>query len=123
MNLLKLSYQIGGYYDIVLGLGILLFYKILFPIFSLSIPGELLYVQVTGLFLLAVGFYFLYTANNAQEYIFIGLGSIFVRFVFAILVLLRIQEVELGFKILATSDTLIGLLILFPIIKIKYLSK
>ncbi len=119
MKLLEFSYKLGGYYDIVLGLGILFLYKTLFPIFSLPIPDELLYVQVTALFLLAVGFYLLFTAKNAENYLFVGVGSIFVRFVFAILVLIRIQEVALGFKILAIADTLIGLLILYPTLKIK----
>ncbi len=123
MNLLKFSYLLGGYYDIVLGIGILFLYKFLFPIFLLPIPDEILFIQVIALFLLAIGFYLLYTSNKAEDFIFVGIGSIFVRFVFAILVLIKITEVDTGFIILATTDTITGLVILYPILKIKYFNK
>ena len=81
MNFLKIAYLIGGYYDILLSMGLLFLNGVLFPIFDLPIPSELIFVQVLGLFLLVIGVFLIYTADNAKDYYFVGLGSAFVRII------------------------------------------
>ena len=84
---LQFSYLIAGIYDLILGF-VLLFFDLFNQFFDYMRPIPFLFVQVTGLFLLAIGYYLVISYKNASNVLFIGFGSLIVRIVFYRLVLL-----------------------------------
>ncbi len=117
---LKRVYIIGGVYDLVLGISILFFPDTLTAIFAVNKPDNMVFVYLTGLFLILVGYFLIYAAiNDATKYIVIGMGSVLIRFSYAliIVVIFFIEGVESLYLLTALTDTLTGLMILIPILK------
>lgn len=115
---IRLGFFIGGIYDVLLGLGVILIPDLLMSLFQLSKPEPMIFVYSSGLFLLAVGYYLLYACfHDTHNYLFIGFGSSVVRlgFGFIILFLWLTEGIELAYILIAFTDTLTGLLILLPI--------
>ena len=95
VKFIKLGYLIGGIYDIIFGLGIIIFPELLISFFQLTKPNIMIFVYVSGLFLLVVGYFLLYACfHDVREYLFIGFGSSMVRFAFALIVILEMKRVR-----------------------------
>ena len=119
-KLLQWAFWIGGLYDIGVGLTALVFADLLIPLLGIANPMPRIWVQLSGLFLLAVGYMLVVAARQgASQYIFIGVGSVFVRFGYAAVVLLTLLTtgIELAYILGALTDALTGLLILVAIWK------
>ncbi|MFX1533534.1 MAG: hypothetical protein ACFFDI_04800 [Promethearchaeota archaeon] len=115
---LKAAFIIGGIYDIILGISSLFFTNFLATLFSVSIPDPLIFPQVTGIFLIVVGYFLIYASQDARKLVFIGMGSCIIRFSFALIVLLTwfTQGIEVFYLLLGITDTLTGFLILLPLL-------
>jgi hypothetical protein len=111
------AYLIGGYYDLILGFALLLSSRQLVKIFNIEMVINI-FNELTGLFLLAIGFLLVVYAKNAMDSPFIGLSSVFVRFSFVILVILYsvFSKIHYLFIVFALTDFLTGLMILIPIV-------
>ena len=117
MNILKISYQIGGLYDLFLGTGILFFRNYLLTFLHQTIPNIPQIVDALGLFLIAYGFLLLDESRKDDLRLNIGLTSAIVRIVFFCIVIfyIMVSKVEILYIIFAVTDLLTGLFIIFGI--------
>lgn len=117
MNYLKISYQIGGSYDALLGIGLLFLRNYLLTFLHETIPNVAPIADALGLFLIAYGYLLLDESRKNDPRISIGLSSAVVRIIFFFLVMyyLFFSTVELLYIILSCTDLLTGLFILFGI--------
>ncbi len=123
---IRIGYFIGGIYDIILGLGVIIVPDLLISIFQINKPNTMVFVYSSGLFLLVVGYYLLYACfHDVTNYLFIGFGSSMVRLAFALIVLLLwlTEGIEAAYILIAFTDTLTGVLILLPIIATNGISR
>jgi hypothetical protein len=63
---LKVSFLLGGIYNLLSGIILLLFWDSLFSFFEIQIPNPI-FIQITALFLLVVGYSLVYAAQNPRE--------------------------------------------------------
>ena len=117
MNIFKISYQIGGLYDLLLGFGVLFLRNYVLSYFHQTIPNIPQIVDALGLFLVAYGFLLLDESRRNDPRFTIGLSSAIVRIVFFLLIILYtfISKVEILYILFALTDLLTGLIILFGI--------
>ena len=118
---LKIGFLIGGIYDLLLGIGVLFFSDLMVDFFGIKKPDNMIFVYISGLFLILVGYLLIYTANrNVEDFLFIGLGSCIIRFsYFLIVVLIWLTDgIEIIYVLVGCTDALTGLLILIPILLI-----
>ncbi len=120
-NFLKISYVIGGVYDVLLGIGVLFFRNFLLTFIHESIPNVAQISDALGLFLIAYGYLLLDESQKSDPRINIGLTSALVRIIFFLSVVYYavFYTVELLYIILASTDLLTGLLILYGIYTFK----
>ncbi|MHA2169225.1 MAG: hypothetical protein ACXAB7_04970 [Candidatus Kariarchaeaceae archaeon] len=116
-SFLSKAFIIGGIYDLILGFPLLLFYKRLQDLFNVDEPEPNIFIPITALFLLAVGYLLLYTAPQAESYVFVGISSAFVRIGFAITVFvtLLIDDIHWIFVFFAITDILTATLLIYPV--------
>ncbi len=118
-RILKIAFFIGGFYDLILGVGVLFFSDLLVRFFRLSKPDNMIFVQLTGLFLIFAGYCLLYSAYfDVLKMTFTGLGMVIVRFSYFIISLIGVinQELELAYLLIGFSDAIMALVLLIPII-------
>ena len=118
---LKIGFLIGGIYDLLLGIGVLFFSDLMENFLGIKKPDNMIFVYISGLFLILVGYILIYTANrNVEDFLFIGLGSCIIRFsYFLIVVFIWLTDgVEIIYVLLGCTDALTGLFILIPILLI-----
>lgn len=122
MNFLKISYQIGGAYDTILGLGILFLRNYLLTFLHQKIPVVPQIADALGLFLIAYGFLLIDESRKSDTRFNVGFSSAVVRIIFFILVVLYLvfSSVELLYIVLSCTDLLTGLFLLYGISSVKY---
>lgn len=115
---LKIAFLIGGIYDILLGITLLTMPVGVAQLFGVSPPTDIIFVQVTALFLIFVGYYLLYAIQDVRKMAFIGYGSSFVRLGYAVIVILGVinQTVETGYLMVAMTDTITAIILLVPLL-------
>lgn len=115
---IKLIFLIAGVYDIILGIGSLFLTESLSNFFNTPIPYPLLYPQVIGLFLLALGYMLIFAAKDIKKFAFIGFASLFVRYSFVLIILLTSmsQTVDFIYFVIAFTDFLTGTLLLISLL-------
>jgi hypothetical protein len=118
---LKIGFLIGGIYDLLFGIGVLFFSDLMEDFLRIKKPDNMIFVYISGLFLILVGYILIYTANrNVEDFIFIGLGSCIIRFSYFLIVVFiwLIDGIEIIYVLVGCTDALTGLLILIPILLI-----
>lgn len=117
LNFLKLSYQIGGTYDFLLGVGVLLLRNYVLNFLHQKIPNVPQIADALGLFLIAYGVLLLDESRRSDMRINIGLTSAVVRLIFFISILLYLVFSSVGilYVIFACTDLLTGLFICYGI--------
>ncbi len=121
VKFIKIGFLIGGIYDLLLGIGVLFFSDLMVDFFGIAKPDNMIFVYISGLFLILVGYILIYTANrNVEDFIFIGLGSCIIRFsYFLIVVFIWLTDgIEIIYVLVGCTDALTGLLILIPTLSI-----
>ncbi|MFX0150950.1 MAG: hypothetical protein ACFFAJ_09230 [Candidatus Hodarchaeota archaeon] len=116
-RLLKLAFLIGGIYDLILGIGVIFFSDLLVTLFNLTKPNNMLFVHLTGIFLIIMGYFQIYALQDVQKLAFIGFGAIIVRFCYAFIVFFSSFTIgiEQAYLLTALTDILTGLLLLIPL--------
>ncbi|MFX0086726.1 MAG: hypothetical protein ACFFAU_13725 [Candidatus Hodarchaeota archaeon] len=118
-RILKIAFFTGGFYDLILGVGVLFFSDPLILFFSLNKPNNMIFVHLTGLFLIFAGYCLIYSAHfDVLKMTFIGLGMVILRFSYFIISLIGIldQELELAYLLVGFSDAIMALVLLIPIL-------
>ena len=125
VHYLKYAYIIGGIYDLLLGIALLFFNNLFISLFSIERPVPIIFAQTTALFLIATGYFLLYSSQDPAHFIFVGLGSIFVRFSYSLIVLESwvIGSVEPIYLLFAFTDSLTGIIIAVPLFLTKNINK
>lgn len=115
---LAIAFVIGGIYDIMLGIGLVFFVDLLSEILDEPKPEPLIFAQVSGLFLIVIGYFLLYAAQNPRKLAFIGAGSVIARISYAIIVLSTwiLDEISAIYLFFGLADTLTALLILLALL-------
>ncbi len=116
---IKFGFLIGGVYDLLFGFGVLFFSDLMVNILGIKKPDNMIFVYISGLFLILVGYILIYTANRkVEDFLFIGLGSCIIRLsYFLIVVLIWLTDgIEIVYVLVGCTDALTGLLILIPIL-------
>ena len=126
---LKLAYVVGGVYDLILGIDLLFFPDLVIDLLnSLSItitkPTNMIFVQISSLFLMAVGYYLVYAAySEPVKFAFIGSISAFIRFGYAFIIIMNITGgIELGYIFTAITDSLTGIILLSALLMTEGIS-
>ncbi|MHA1513633.1 MAG: hypothetical protein ACTSRJ_06180 [Candidatus Hodarchaeales archaeon] len=117
VKFIKIGFLIGGIYDLLLGIGVLFFSDLMVDLFGITKPDNMIFVYISGLFLILVGYILIYAAyRNVEDFFFIGLGSCIIRFFyFAIVVIIWLtDDIELMYVLVGCTDALTGLFILIP---------
>lgn len=111
---LKVAFLIGGVYDIILGIGLLFFVDLLAKLLDASKPEPRIFAHLVGLFLITVGYFLLYAAQDPRRLAFIGAASSLIRLLYALLVVLTWinQDIETLYLITALTDVITGLMLL-----------
>jgi hypothetical protein len=115
---LKIAFLIGGIYDVLLGLPMLLFPDFTATILNVTKPEPIIWAQTIGIFLIIVGYLLLFATQDVQRFVFIGVGSVVIRLGYATLVILTFitSGIETGYILVALTDTLTALILLIPMI-------
>ena len=115
---LKIAFVIGGIYDILLGVPLLFFTDLTSTILNVSKPEPVILPQTIGIFLIIIGYFLLIVIQDIRKFIFIGVGSVVIRLSYATLAVLTwlTLEIEIGYFIVAMTDTLTAIILLVPII-------
>ncbi|MFX0172917.1 MAG: hypothetical protein ACFE9L_13460 [Candidatus Hodarchaeota archaeon] len=116
-RLLKLTFLIGGIYDLILGVGVIFFSDFLMAFFNLTKPNNMLFVFLTGVFLIVMGYFQIYALQDVQKLAFIGFGAIIVRLVYAIIIVFNSFTIgiEQAYLLTTFTDILTGLLLLISL--------
>ncbi|MFQ5980407.1 MAG: hypothetical protein ACE5OZ_19905 [Candidatus Heimdallarchaeota archaeon] len=111
---LKIAFLIGGIYDILLGISLLLFIDLLAELLDAAKPEPRIFAQLVGLFLIAMGYFLLYAAQNPRRLAFVGAASALIRLLYALLVIMAwiTQDIETIYLITALTDVITGLMLL-----------
>ncbi|MFX0050815.1 MAG: hypothetical protein ACFE9L_20220 [Candidatus Hodarchaeota archaeon] len=114
---LKIAFLIGGIYDIVFGLPMLILPNLVVTILNIAKPEPIIQLQTIGAFLIFVGYLLLMASQDGRRLAFIGVGSAVKRLGYVILVVLAWLTIgiDLGYILVAITDTLIAIIILVPI--------
>ncbi|MHA2366050.1 MAG: hypothetical protein ACXAC7_18975 [Candidatus Hodarchaeales archaeon] len=123
---LKLAFLIGGIYDLILGINLLIFPDLSASLLNITKTDPEIMSQTNGLFLLAVGYLLIVASQDSRRLAFIGVGSCFVRLSYAFLVviaLITIENFETGYLIVALTDTLTAIIILIPMVLTEGISR
>ncbi|MFW9915426.1 MAG: hypothetical protein ACFFGZ_07415 [Candidatus Thorarchaeota archaeon] len=118
-KILKIAFLIGGVYDLAIGIMLLVLPDILFEMLDATKPEDMIFAQLTGLFLLGVGYFLVYAAYyDVRKLAFIGLGSCLIRFAYAAIVILTLatDDIETGYVMTAATDIITALIILIPLL-------
>ncbi|UCG03990.1 MAG: hypothetical protein JSW11_08375 [Candidatus Heimdallarchaeota archaeon] len=115
---LKIAFLIGGVYDILLGVTLLVFPDLTASLLQITKPKPILWVQTIGIFLIFVGYFLLIATQDVQRLVFIGVGSSVIRLGYAALVIWAILTtgIEMGYILTAITDTITAIILLIPII-------
>jgi hypothetical protein len=115
---LKTAFLIGGIYDILLGIPLLIMPVGVTELFGVSPPTDIIFVQVAALFLIGVGYSLLYAIHDVQKMAFVGYASSFVRLSYTVIVVLGIfnQTVENGYLLTAITDFITAIILLVPLL-------
>lgn len=115
---LKIAFLIGGIYDILLGVPLLFFPDFTATLINVTKPEPIIWVQTIGIFLIFVGYFLLIASQDVQRLVFIGVGSLIIRLGFVMLVVLAwlSSGIEMGYIIIAMTDTLTAIILLIPLI-------
>ncbi len=114
---LKVSFLIGGTYNLLSGIILLLFWDSLSSFFEAQIPNPI-FIQITAVFLIVVGYFLVYAAQNPRELVIIGVGSATTRFGYFLIVLISLigQDIEIVYLIFGIIDVFIAIIILIPLL-------
>lgn len=114
---LKVSFLIGGTYNLLSGIILLLFWDSLSSFFEAQIPNPI-FIQITAVFLIVVGYFLVYAAQNPRELVIIGVGSATTRFGYFLIVLISLigQDIEIVYLIFGIIDAFIAIIILIPLL-------
>ena len=118
---IKIGFLIGGIYDLLLGIGVIFFSDLMVEFFGITKPDNMIFVYISGLFLILVGYFLIYTAyRNVEDFLFIGLGSCIIRFSYFFIVIFvwLIDGIEVIYVLIGCTDAFTGLLILLPILMV-----
>ncbi|MFX0122597.1 MAG: hypothetical protein ACFFAE_03110 [Candidatus Hodarchaeota archaeon] len=115
---LKIAFLIGGIYDILLGVPFLFFPDFSATLLNVTKPEPILWAQTIGIFLILVGYFLLVATQDVQRLVFIGVGSIVIRLGYVTLVILAwlTSGIEMGYILIAMTDTITIFILLVPII-------
>lgn len=115
---LKMAFLIGGIYDILLGVPLLFFPDFTATLLNITKPEPLILPQITGLFLIIIGYFLIIATQDVRKLVFIGIGSVVIRLGYAALVIFTWMtlEIEMGYFIIAMTDTLTAIILLVPIL-------
>ncbi|MHA2226236.1 MAG: hypothetical protein ACXAC8_13590 [Candidatus Hodarchaeales archaeon] len=114
---LKASFLIGGIYNILSGIILLLFWDSLSTYFEAQRPDPI-FIQIIALFLIVIGYFLVYSAQNPREMVIIGVGSVTTRFGYFLIVLVTLlsQDIEIVYLIFGIIDAFIAIIILIPLL-------
>jgi len=114
---LKVSFLIGGTYNLLSGIILLLFWDSFSSFFEAQIPNPI-FIQITAVFLIVVGYFLVYAAQNPRELVIIGVGSATTRFGYFLIVLISLigQDIEIVYLIFGIIDVFIAIIILIPLL-------
>ncbi len=118
-QVLKTAFYLGGVYDLLLGIGLLFFSDLVVSILSITKPDNMIFVQLTGLFLLFAGYCLCYAGYfDVKKMAFIGLGMVILRFSYLLIAIIGVinKELELIYLVIGFSDAIMALVLLIPII-------
>ncbi|MHA1236226.1 MAG: hypothetical protein ACTSQ9_01020 [Candidatus Hodarchaeales archaeon] len=74
VKFIKIGFLIGGIYDLLLGIGVLFFSDLMVDLFGITKPDNMIFVYISGLFLILVGYILIYAAyRNVEDFLFIGI--------------------------------------------------
>ncbi len=115
---LRIAFLIGGIYDVLLGVPLLFFPDLTATLLNVTKPEPIIWAQTIGIFLILVGYFLLIATQDVRRLVFIGVGSIVIRLGYVTLVVLAWlkSEIEMGYTLIAMTDTLTAIILLIPII-------
>lgn len=115
---LAITFVIGGIYDIILGISLLFFVDLLSEILDEPKPDPLIFTQVSGVFLIVIGYFLLYAAQSPRKLAFVGAGSVVARLSYSIIVLSTwlLDEISIIYVFFGLTDALTALLILLALL-------
>ena len=121
MNLIKVSYFIGGLYDVLLGLGLLILRNLLSQLLGLKPVNSEPIVDALSLFLIGYGLLLIVESSSLNPNLNVGYATIFIRVGFFLLILFNviISQVEFFYIVCSLTDLLTGSFIAYSIIITK----
>ena len=116
---IKIGFIIGGLYDIILGIGVIFFSDLMVELFSITKPNNMIFIYISGLFLILVGYILIYaTFRNIEDFYFIGVGSFIVRisYFFIVILIWLTEGIEIAYVLVGCTDAITGFMILIPML-------
>lgn len=110
-------YFVGALYDIILGFGFLLFYKIIYDILGMNLPSNPAYLSTCAMLIGIYGLLLLMIYKDPKNSRGMIIYASLIKFGFAIVVLyywlfVGADYVDMPFRLLAGADLIFGLLFL-----------
>lgn len=121
MDLLKISYQIAGVYDFLLGIGLLMLRTYLAQLLNMKPVTNEPIADALSLFLIGYGILLILESLGTNPNLNVGYVTIFIRLSFFLLILFNIlfYQVEMFYIFLSLTDLLTGLFIAYAIYSSK----
>ncbi|MHA2299079.1 MAG: hypothetical protein ACXADA_23880 [Candidatus Hodarchaeales archaeon] len=115
---LKAVYLISGVYDLILGIASVIFADSFLDLFNVSHSDPPIFLQISGLFLITVGYFLIYSSQKPKEFVFIAVGSVFVRLSYALIIIVTMlsQIIEPFYVLFAITDGITGLIIILALV-------
>ena len=81
-------------------------------------PEPMVLIQTLGVFLIIIGYFLLLVTRDVRKLAFIGAGSCIIRFGYAFLAVLAYftQDLEAGYLLVASTDTITAIILLVPLL-------
>jgi len=110
-------YLVGALYDIILGFGFLLFYKIIYDVLGMNLPSNPAYLSMCAMMIGLYGVLLFMIYQNPKNSRKMIIYASLIKFGFVAVVLyywffMGVEYVDMPFRILGGADLIFGLLFL-----------
>lgn len=115
---LKIAFLIGGIYDIILGISMIFLSDFIVRLLNITKPEPMVLPYTIGVFLIIIGYFLIIATQDVRRLAFIGAGSCIIRFGYAFLAVLAYftQDLEAGYLLMASTDTITAIILLVPLL-------
>lgn len=87
LNFYKYGFLVAGLFDLILGVVFFLFYRVIYELFSITLPDNIAYIHITAAFVIVQGLMYYLVSQNLEKNLDMVKAGIAYKSVYILLVL------------------------------------